>query len=277
MAPVGSGGQGRGLSVIDRIGRLVAQRHMGSLLVVPGNVFGDSLLRLPHRLGFMEIDVLILEGPPESLHDDVVHGSTLAIPADGDTFGFQNSSEDIARELAALVGIENLGTTPFPYGLEKGVHAELRVQSVRHSIGQDFTAMPIQNGHQVDESPAQRDVGDIGAPNLVGTKNGQIPESIGVLFESVILSGMSRVWLRQDRHQTHFPHQSTGSLVIDQEPVFLELSCHSMNPEVRVLREDPVDSLHERNALIGFRSPLPVERRAAQSEQLALPTQGERG
>lgn len=277
MAPVGLSGQGRGLSVINRIGRLIAQRHMGSVRVVPRNIFGDPLLRLPHRVGFMEVDVLIFERPPESFDDNIIHGSSLAIPADCDAFGFQDSGEYITGELATLIRVEDFGAPPSSDGLEKSVDAELRIQGIREPITKDFAAMPVQDRHQVDKPSFERNVGDVGAPDLVRPADAEIPQAVGMLFERFILPRMRRKRLRQNRDQTHLPHQSAGPFGIDQEAGLLQLAGHTVNPEVRMIGENPIDTLHEREAFLRLRSPFSVQRGTADSQELALSAQGETG
>ena len=60
------------------------------------------------RIG-VEVDFLVFEAAPQPLDKDVVHAAPLAVHADGDLVALQGVSEVVAGELAALVGIEDLG------------------------------------------------------------------------------------------------------------------------------------------------------------------------
>lgn len=219
--------------------------------------------------------MLIFERPPESFDDDIVHRSASAIPTDDDTFRFQDSGEYVTRELAALVAVENLRSTPSSNSLKECFYAEPRIQGIRHAVGQDLPAVPIQYGNQIHESLSQGNVRDIRTPNLIWSCNGEVAQPIGMLFKAVVLTWMGCKWLRQDRHQIHFPHQPTCPLGVDQVSYFSKFPGHSFHPEIGMLGEDPVDFLHEDVGLIRLRSLLPIEGRSAQSQELALPAQGE--
>jgi hypothetical protein len=222
----------------------------------------------------MKVDVFVFQRPPESFDYNIVHRSTLTIPTDCDAFRFENACEKVARELAPLIRIKYLWTAPFSNGLEKRIDTKSRIQCVRHPMGQHFPAMPIQNGDQVDESAPQRNVRDIRAPNLVGTNDRQISEPVRVLFEPIILPWVGRIWLRQDRYQTHFPDQSPSPFRTYFESLFSEFSSHTHHPEIGMVRVHAVDSLHKRNVFIGLRRAFAIQRRSAKAQEPTLPAYG---
>jgi len=83
-----------------------------SLVRSPGAValdpLADSGLQIPdHRVAF-EVDVLVLHTPPEPLDEYVVHPPALPVHAHCDPHAFESSRPFRRRELAALVGVENL-------------------------------------------------------------------------------------------------------------------------------------------------------------------------
>jgi hypothetical protein len=274
MDPVCLCGQGRGLSVIDRIRRSISKRHVGPPRIVPSNVFRYSIFRLPHRLCFMKVDVFVFQRPPESFDYNIVHRSTLTIPTDGDAFRFKNAREEITRELAPLIRIKYLWTPPFSNSLEKHIDTKSRIQCVRHPIGQHFSAMPIKNRDQVDESTPQWNVGDVCTPNLVGTNDRQISEPVRVLFESFVLPGVGRIWLRQDRYQTHFPNQSPSPFRAYLKSLFSEFSSHTLHTEIGMVRVHAVDSLHKRKVFRGLRRAFAIQRRSAEAQEPTLPANG---
>lgn len=80
MAPCDSSGQVRRLQEIDVPRSPFLQGCMPSTCIVPVQKAADIPLRLPHRFGLMKVDMLVLERPPEPLHDDIVDGSSAAVP-----------------------------------------------------------------------------------------------------------------------------------------------------------------------------------------------------
>src|SRR6266568_7127618 len=49
------------------------------------------------------------------------------------------------------------------------VHAERRVERVRHAPRQDVARVPVHDRHEVHEARLHRDVRDVGRPDLVRT------------------------------------------------------------------------------------------------------------
>src|SRR4029077_13271794 len=76
--------------------------------VVEGDPVCDSCLGLAAVGIALEIDVLMLERPPQPLDEDVVHPTTAAIHGDLDPCARQRAGEGRTGELAALVGVEDL-------------------------------------------------------------------------------------------------------------------------------------------------------------------------
>ena len=56
-----------------------------------------------------EVDLLVFEAAPQPLDKDVVHAPAVAVHADHDPVPFQGAGKVVAGELAALIGIEDLG------------------------------------------------------------------------------------------------------------------------------------------------------------------------
>ena len=181
-----------------------------------------------------------------------------------------------SSKLAALIGVEYFRTPIISDGLEERVNAESGIQGIRHSVSQNRSAEPIQNGHQVNKPMAQWDVCDVRAPNLVGSCNGEVPQPVGMLFETLVLTRMTCVWTRQDRHQIHFPHQSTGPFGINDIPDYPKLPGHSLHSKIGMVGEDPIDSLHEDEGLLRLRRLLPIQGGPTETQESALSAYGER-
>jgi len=52
-------------------------------------------------------------------------------------------------------------------------NAEVGLQRVRYPLGQDLAGEPIHDDDEIEESTAHRQVGDVGAPDLIGSLHPQ--------------------------------------------------------------------------------------------------------
>src|SRR4051812_155385 len=82
---------------------------MGPAPIVEGQVPADRGAGLADRVIGSEVDLLVLDRPPEPLDEDVVAPGALAVHADGDAGLVQHAGEASAGELRALIGVEDLG------------------------------------------------------------------------------------------------------------------------------------------------------------------------
>ena len=71
-------------------------------------------------------------------------------------------------ELHALVGVEDFGLAMLE-GLLEGIETEQAVQGVGELPGQDEAAVPVHDRHKIHETVRHGDIGDVGAPDLIGS------------------------------------------------------------------------------------------------------------
>lgn len=128
----------------------------------------------------VQIHAFILERAPEEFDEDIVQPAATAIHGNVDTVLPQDIGEREADELAALVGVENIGFALVRQGFFQGRDTKIRVHGVGKSPGQHLFTVPVHNGHQVQKSFAHGDVRDIRAPDLIGSGDGQSPQEIRV-------------------------------------------------------------------------------------------------
>ena len=103
---------------------------MLTLLVIKAEPGADAGLGLGDAGVGVEVDLLVFEAAPQPLDENVVHIAALAIHADGDLVALQGAGEVVAGELAALVGIEDLGLCiPGERFLER-LDTELRAERI---------------------------------------------------------------------------------------------------------------------------------------------------
>ena len=69
---------------VHAIGRASVKRAMRPDLIVELDVAFEPLLRVTNRLVRVEIDLFILEAPPEAFHKDVIPPTAAAIHTDLD-------------------------------------------------------------------------------------------------------------------------------------------------------------------------------------------------
>jgi len=82
---------------------------MQPALVVEATIAPDRLGYIAHRFVGLQIHLLILQRLPETLDEDVVAPATRAIYAGGDAARLELANELRIGELAALVGVDDLG------------------------------------------------------------------------------------------------------------------------------------------------------------------------
>ena len=124
----------------------------------------------------MQIHILIFHCPPQPFDKNIVQCPSAPVHADGNAVVEQHPREAVTGELRALVGIEHFRHTVGLDGFFQAIHTEPGIYRVRRPPTQYLAAIPIDNGDQVDKAVQQPDVGDVGAPDLVGADDLDTPE-----------------------------------------------------------------------------------------------------
>jgi hypothetical protein len=115
-----------------------------------------------------------------------------------------------------------------------------------------------------------RQVGNIGRPELIGSRDIQTPQQISVFL--MLLVWDRSAGLRINRLQAHFVHQTGHPLVINCIAVlFSEPHCHFAVAVEGCPRIFLVNQAHQGQIEHCFASRLPVERRPVETDQVALP------
>ena len=118
----------------------------------------------------------MLDGLPEPLDEDVVLATSPPIHADGDLVVLEGLDKFVAGKLSPLVGVENLRAPVAAQGLLEGLDTKVRLKGIGNPPGQNFTAVPVHDGHKVHKPAFHWNVGDIGGPNLIGPIDAQASE-----------------------------------------------------------------------------------------------------
>ena len=114
----------------------------GQIAADPGTGFRDA------GIG-PQVDLLVFDGPPQALDEDIVAPGALAIHADLDLAGSQHLDELGRGELAALIRVEYLGLAVSHQRLFYSFDAINRLQRDRHPLGQDPPGEPVDHGGQI--------------------------------------------------------------------------------------------------------------------------------
>ena len=85
---------------------------MRTLCIVKVQITADALPRLTGACIFVEVDLLVLEAPPEPFGEDVVRSPAPAVHADLHLRGTEEFDVGWASKLAALIAVDDPWTSP---------------------------------------------------------------------------------------------------------------------------------------------------------------------
>jgi hypothetical protein len=127
-------------------------------------------------------------------------------------------------ELATPIGVYDLGQTELLDCLVQCLKAELGLQRVRYPLGQNLSGKPVHDGDQLQKLLSHQQVGDIGAPDLIGPIDLQPTQQLGLSL--LPLRGLAGVGLLIGLHQLHWAHQSPVALLIHGMTFVLKVPSH---------------------------------------------------
>ena len=163
-----------------------------------------------HRQIFLDINIPVFYRTPKTLDKNIVKDPASPVHADPNSCVQQFLRKIDRRELCALIVIEDL-RSPVTQGFFETFHAKRRIQCVAEPPGQNITAEPVHNNHQITESASQLDIRDVSGPNLIGPDNLDASEQVRI--NSMLRMLLAQPWLWIDRQQVHRPHQPADELL----------------------------------------------------------------
>ena len=128
----------------------------------------------------------------------------------------QHAGKAVAGELRALVGIEDFRHAVGLDGLFQTVHTEPGIHRVRQPPCQYLAAVPIDDRDQIDKAVQQPNIGDVGAPHLVGADDIDAPEQVRINL--VLRMRLAGVGAGRHACQAQCLHQAPHPLAIDGIP-----------------------------------------------------------
>ena len=85
---------------------------MFAIVVVEAKILRQPLMQAVTVGVSPQIKMLIFDGPPKPLDENIVQGAALRVHTNGYLFFYQWLEKIMAGELTALIGIEDPGFTP---------------------------------------------------------------------------------------------------------------------------------------------------------------------
>jgi len=183
----------------------------------------------------MKIDLFRLETPPEPVDKDVGAPASSPIHTDLNPVVVQQSREFLARELAPLIGVEDLRAAILRNGLSHGAEAEVCRQRIGEPPGQDLATGPVHDGEEILKASPHGNISDIGRPDVIGATDRAIAEEIGIDRVGQIPPTQLRFPI--ERLRAHPAHQG-GDLAPTNDAALLpqEIAEHA-HPRKGILRD----------------------------------------
>lgn len=188
--------------------------------------------------------------------------------------GLQGVKEDVAGELSALIGVENLRDPKPMHRLLEAVYTEPGVQRMAQPPGQDLPTIPVQNRHSVAEALSQSEVGDISTPHLIGALDGQPPQQVG--GDRMPRRGLAGVGTGSPPRQPQRLHQALHALAVDPQPAVPQQLHHPPAAKERMAGVLFINQPQYQQILVidRFRALMRGVGRPTDPRQGALPGQG---
>ena len=140
-------------------------------------------------VGGVEVNVLPFDRAPEAFDEGVVGGPSPAVAADAAASGQQGLLVGQARKLAALVGVEDVRGRGHAQGIGQGSQAKAYVERVGELPAEHVARVPVEHGGQVKKAFGHRHVGNVGAPDLVGSRRGPVAQQVRIGRNALVRKG----------------------------------------------------------------------------------------
>ena len=143
---------------------------------------GKPILDIGHGSIFPEVDLLGFQGFDETLSRRVVVGIPLAGHADAETMLMEDLHVVARCILNTPIGVMNDSCRGL--ALDKGHPECLQAQGCVDSLGKRISHHPagkeIQQDGKIDKATQDADVGQIGHPELIGSRDQQVVHEVGI-------------------------------------------------------------------------------------------------
>ena len=112
-------------ATVNLIRGSVVKRGVATLFVVKVNPATQAVVEFGTAVKRMQVEVVMFDGPPKPLDEDVVLASAAAVHADADVLVFEKLGKGRAGKLGALIGVEDLRPSVAPEGFLERLYTEI--------------------------------------------------------------------------------------------------------------------------------------------------------
>ena len=167
-----------------------------------------------------------------------------------------------------ISGRPNLASASSSAATQNDVHC------VRQPPRQHRARRPVDDRHQIEKAAPDRNVGDVGRPDVVRPLDRQVAQQIGI--DLVLRVRSARPRLRPERCDPHPAHQPLHALAVRVDALGAQHRRHPARAEKRPGGEQLVDPAHQRRVVVVGRLSCPVNARTRHAQKRALPPNRQR-
>jgi len=125
--------------------------------------------------------MLVFDAAPQTRNEDVVDYPSLTVYTDTDAILLDDSDLHVAGDLAVLIAVQVLRLAMDQYGFGDDPNDPLRRYAIAQPPSDHESGMDIDDGAEVHEPLAHRDVGDVDRQNRVEAFGPKDPQKVGIL------------------------------------------------------------------------------------------------
>ena len=122
-------------------------------VVVVGDVVFDLLVEFGASLGWIQVQVVLLDGPPETLNPSVVCGTALPVHRDLNVFPLKKRSPCMRGVLRPLIRIHDFRTAVPVNSFIQYAHAPRRLKGVADPPSKALPAVHIHDRSDLEKAP----------------------------------------------------------------------------------------------------------------------------
>ena len=146
---------------------------MRSFFVIEWKVDSQSFAGVGGGGVRLYVHVFVFDRAPQALGEDVVHTTATTVHANLDSLVRKETGISRAREVAALIGVVNLRRRNRERAVQV-LKTEIHVQRLGELPRDHIAAVPVDERDEIAESFGERNICDVGAPDLIRGNNGKI-------------------------------------------------------------------------------------------------------
>jgi len=90
----------------------------------------QTAAQLASAVKHMQVKIVVFDGPPQPFDNNIVHGPTPAVHAEGDTGRFKGVGKFGAGKLGALISVKDLRWPITLQRFGKGINAKVGIQGI---------------------------------------------------------------------------------------------------------------------------------------------------